>query len=73
MGVLHAVYGQGEYLCLLGIALTLRRSWSVFRAIGLDAVLHNEVLVLSLLLFTWPRGRQRSSSSGGIPFQNTGG
>jgi len=73
MGILHAVYGQGEYLCLLGMVLTPRRSWSVFRAIGLDAVLHNEVLVLSLLLFTWPRARQRSPSDVDIPFQNTGG
>jgi len=58
---------------LLGIMLTPIRSWSVFRAISLDAVFHNEVLVLSLLLFTWSRGCQCSPGDGDIPFQNTGG
>ena len=53
---------------LLTVMLTLRRSWSVFCAIGLDPVLNHEALVLSLLLFAWNRGFQCSSSSGNISF-----
>ena len=56
----------------MGIVLTPRRSWSVLRAVGLNAVLHDEALVLSLLLFTWDRSHQCSSGNGDIPFQNTG-
>ena len=73
MGVLHAVYGQGEDFGHTECDLTLRRSWSVISTVGLDTVLHDEALVLSLLFFARPRSRQCSFSSGDISFQNTRG
>jgi len=55
------------------VTLTLRRSWSALRTVGLDTVLHDETLVLSLLFFTRPRGNHCSFSSGNFSFQNARG